>query len=406
MRITHTYNPVDAPTSHLLALNNPDAGMLVMSMRPGSKYGNFVYRDLLAAMGQDRDYAAARTLSVAEDRSITKAYLRAYDIRRIAVVHCEWARARTRDEGLLYLLELADEHDLDLDLVSELDRNSTARDFVAATGGNLLDWDPQRFHANEEGIQQWRDTFTFPPEVPHVDFPLFRDTCLQLLPAREFRSVDNAYTFAFRSALAILTGDITVDDVVEFLRIQVAAVVNPAHAATIIRACQAAAFVNGILIKFDLNGLGYFIANTTHRQLTNDELRLLRRIYQPWKAAAVALTDAGLAVDQLLALQLTDVDDTGAMTNVASITPLRHEARLHLRALRFQRLAEEEKRRTAATTRLFTIEAPAIRTALHAARRDLGIPLNISRWRTPGRPDPFVSDLDISMHRLGAGAVS
>ncbi|MCF6733632.1 hypothetical protein [Blastococcus sp. KM273129] len=405
MRITHAYNPVEVPTSRLLELNAPDAGTLAISMRPGSKYGNWVFRDLLAAMGKDRDYAAARTQSVADDRSVCKAYLHAHDIRRLVVVHCEWARARTRDEGLGYLLELADEHDLDLDLVSELDRNSTARNWVAATGGELLDWDPRRFHAPAP-VSERRNAYAFPPEVPHVDFPLFRATCRRLLSPQEFRQVDNAYVFAFRSARAILTGDLTEAEVIEFLRIQMAIVVNPAHAATIIRACQAAAFVNGILLKIDLSSLGYFIADATHRRLTGDELRLVRRLYAPWKAAAVVLTDAEHSIDQLLALQLSDVTETGAVATADGPVPLCDEGRLHLRALRFERLAEEAKRRTAATTRLFTSEAPAIRTALHAARRDLGLPLTIPRWRDATRLHPFVTDLDLSVHRLREGAAA
>ncbi|MCF6507471.1 hypothetical protein E9549_08620 [Blastococcus sp. MG754426] len=405
MRITHTHNPVEMPTSQLLDLNAPDAGTLAISMRPGSKYGNWVYRDLLAAMGKDRDYAAARTQSVADDRAVTQAYLRAHTIQRIVVVHCEWARARTRDEGLGYLLELADDLDLDLDLVSELDRNSTARNWVAATGGDLLDWDPQRFQAPAEIIER-RGTSAFPPEVPYVDFPLFRATCRRLLSPEEFRQVDNAYVFAFRSARAILTGDLTEAETINFLRVQLASVVNPAHAATILRACQAAAFVNGILLKIDLSSLGYFIADATHRRLTGDELRLVRRLYAPWKAAAVVLTDAQLSIEQLLTLQVSDVTDTGAVTAAGTPVPLCDEGRLHLRALRFQRCAEEAKRRTAATTRLFTSEAPAIRTALHAARRDLGLPLTIPRWRDATGKHPFVTDLDLSVHRLRDGAAA
>jgi hypothetical protein len=401
MRLTHTYNPPDAPTSRLLALNDPDAGILAISLRPTSKRPNYVYRDLLTALGKDRDYGA-RTKSVAEDRSVVSAYLRAHAITRIVAMHGEWARAS--DEVLDVLLTIASEHDLDLDLVSELDENNTATEFVTAAGGHHLDWEASRFTPPPPIGPAERFTFAFPPEVPHVDFPLFRASCQHLLTAEEFRTVDGAYTFAFRSARAVLAGNVTTGAVIEFLRIQMAAVANPAHATTIIRACQAAAFTNGIMLKLDLAGLGYFIANANHRALTPDELRLLRRINTPWKAAAVVLTDAGMSIDQIRALRITDLDETGGLADTGVNSRLRDEGRLHLRALRLQRRAEEDGE--PAGRRLVPAEDRAIRSALYNARRDLGIPLDISRWRSGAKKDPFEADLGLSVHRITEDAAA
>lgn len=400
MRLTHTYSPVDVPTSGLLGLNDPDTGTLAISLRPTSKRPNYIYRDLLSALGKDRDYGA-RTKSVAEDRSVVDAYLRAHDITRIIAVHCEWARLS--DEVLDVLLDIATAQDTALDLVSELDENHTAVQFATAAGGHQQDWDSSRFQADAPTAgQRWR--FAFPPEVPHVDFPLFRATCRRVLSDEDFQVVDSAYTFAYRSARAILAEDISTADVIAFLRIQMAAVVNPAQATTILRACQAAAFTNGLLIKLDLLGLGLFIANAAHRNLTPDELRLLRRINSPWKAAAAVLTDAGLSIDQIRQVQITDVTDTGAPCDSQLNGRLRDEGRLHLRALRLQRLAEQAAGDR--NTRLFTSEDRAIRTALYTARRDLGIPLDIPRWRSGAKNDPYEADLGLSVHRLDEGTAA
>ena len=401
MRLTHSYNPPDAPTSELLGLNDPDTGVLAISLRPTSKRPNYVYRDLLTALGKDRDYGA-RTKSVAEDRSVVSAYLRAHAITRLVAVHCEWARAS--DEVLDVLLAIAADHGLDLDLVSELDENTTATEFVTAAAGQHLDWEPDRFTPPPATDPAARFTFAFPPEVPHVDFPLFRASCRQLLTTEDFRTVDGTYTFAFRSARAVLADEVTTAAAIEFLRIQMAAVANPAHATTILRACQAAAFTNGILLKLDLAGLGYFIANAAHRDLTPDELRLLRRINTPWKAAAVVLTDAGMSIDQIRALHLTDIDEAGGLTDTDVNARLRDEGRLHLRALRQQRVAEENG--NLAGRRLVPAEDRAIRTALYNARRDLGIPLDISRWRSGAKKDPFEADLGLSVHRLSEDAAA
>lgn len=400
MQLTHSYIPASTPTSQLLDLNDPDTGTLVISLRPGSKRPDYIYRDVLTALGQDRDYSS-RTASIGQDQRVLSAYLRAHEVHRLVAVHCEWARPS--DRSLDYVLQIATDHDLDLDLVSELDNSTTAVAFTRASGGEHLEWNPDRF-IRLPRPETTPFEFSYPPDVPYADFPVFRATCRRLLNPTEFMKVDSAYTFAFRSGRAIVDADVTTKDVTSFLRVQLAAAVNAAHATTIIRAVQAAAFTNGLLIKVDFNGLGLFIAAATHRKLTTDELRLVRRIYAPWKAAAVVLTDAGLSIDQLCALPLSDVDETGNLTVDGDVVPVRHEGQLHLRALRLERL--DEAGGLAKGARLFRSEDRAIRTALYTARRELGLPLDIPRWRSGNKIDPFENDLGLSIHRLDGSAAA
>lgn len=229
-----------------------------------------------------------------------------------------------------------------------------------------------------------------------VDFMHFRSACKRQLTAAEFAAADALYVRAYQHTRRHLPSDADSADAAEILRQLFSDVRTPAAASIVARACQAAALgEHSKLLKIALDQIPYLVSQAAHRSLSPAEMRRVRKIHEPWKAASIVLSDAGLSNDDTLALTMGDVSPDGTIATVDSLST---EARLHVRAQHYSRRGN-----AAGRDEQFIPNPPrAVRDALFAARRDLGLPLHLPRFREGRGQDRWEQMLGVTIMAVNA----
>lgn len=424
--IAHCALPREMPMTAVLDANDPDGGVVSLLLRPGMRRPTALPPDVLRALGKDHD-ARTRAGSATADTADALAWLAAHRVQHLLVGHAQWATGT--DQTLLAALHLAQRAGIALTFVSGYDSYEPALPFVQEHGGQDIPWaavlaslpPSKRAHAtagsstarngesDRVGATAGARPADMPPssrvldempdDVPHADAVLFRAACRDLLLPPQFAVADRLYRDSYRSARAALGPGATTEHASKLVQSLLATVDRPAAAVIAARAAQAAALANGWLLRIAMDALPALVADASHRSLTAAELRLLRRLSAPWRAVAVALTDAGMSVDDLVAVRIGDFTEDGAMLKTPLRGPLADDARLCVRA----QLAARRLEGAAPGDRLLHDRTDrAVRDALHSARTQLGIPLLIPRHRRGRAPDRWAQQLAVSVSPVSA----
>jgi hypothetical protein len=384
--------------SRVLAVNDPDAGVLAILLRPTARRATTVVHDALHALGKDRD-TRDRPSRATDDVRNAVAYGRAHGITHLVVGHSQWATDAAQQLSTAF--ELATKIGSSLTLVTDAGDFGGVRDFVEGLDGRHTTWRavermlPDRLRPAAP-VDVAVDTS--PREVPHTDFPLFRATCRDTLEPKTFKVVDDLYRATFHQACQRLTSDMNKEDVATELQNLLSTVSFPAGAIVIVRAVQAAALTRGLLVKLSLPRLTEAVSDGSHRRLTRQEMRVLRRVPDPWLACTAVLVDGGCSVDAALDLRPADFDTTG-QSRTAAVAALCDEARLHVRAQLFHR---EELEGTDDGPLLGQRTPRQVRDGVHRLRRHLELPLSLSRFRDVDRSETTARQLHLTVTRVPA----
>lgn len=228
------------------------------------------------------------------------------------------------------------------------------------------------------------------PGLPMVDFPLFRAACRAQLDDEQFAYCDERYVRAGRTYLAASpTTDEGAREVLDDLWRDCA---DHREALVVTRAAQAAALTLGWLLKVDVLRLAEHVNAARHRILTDAELARLRVYADPRDSAPAVLFNSGLPFEEVARLRVADLSPDGELVgNAHRDAPLSEEARLQLRALRChaQLIASTPQ------DPIVSDSCRTIRTAVHRAAVDTGLPLDVNQH------GPAVRRADRWQHRLG-----
>jgi len=208
--------------------------------------------------------------------------------------------------------------------------------------------------------------------MPPSDWPTFRSDCRRLLHPDTFKTVDAAYSTAYRAARRWLrANEPTEQDTTDL----VGTIIGPGgsvnDAVVALRACQAAHMEAGWMLRVDLEQAVNAISQRPS-VLDNDDWRSLRACASPHRAAAVTLHQHGLTVAVMQHLTLDQIHDDGSQ---AAETAIDERARVYIRAQVLERRADG----TTNDGTLFVDESRRSVNAIRDARTDLGLRLGAGR---------------------------
>ncbi|MDP9371848.1 MAG: hypothetical protein M3Q65_05225 [Chloroflexota bacterium] len=228
------------------------------------------------------------------------------------------------------------------------------------------------------------------PDLPAVDFPLFRAACRAQLDDEQFAYCDELYVRAaraYRAASPVRDADAktVLDDLWR-------GCAGYQKALVVTRAAQAAALTAGWLLKVDMLRLAEHVSAARHRVLTDAELARLGVYADPRDSAPAVLFNAGLAFEEITRLRVADLSPDGELVgDPYQGTRLSEESRRHLRALR----CTGQLVGSAPGDPLLSGSWRSVRAALHRAAVDTGLPLDVNQH------GPAVRRADRWQHRLG-----
>lgn len=337
MTLTLTPLPSNVSAKSLLPNTDPATGIVIATGRP-TRHAWAVGQTVLAAMGVRLDMEGAGRRH-GEDLEYLNAWLTAYGVRVLVIRHATNIQNTEVLDNLLYLTTAVG---VDLALTSDDTVAHRLADWVCERSGHV-DTDHQPLIDRLTTITTTtmpsvtRSDSDFPALLPRVDFYGFRARCRDVLTPQQFDMVNRRYVDVFKEVQADPFATST--EAAERITVALQDSDNVGKALTTLRAAQAAMFTHGLLLKVNL---GYFlngVQESEHRRLTDPEIRALRAYRTPWRSSVVVLRDADLTRDQIAALKMADIADSGHPSGVDHL-PLSDDAALYLRAQRILRLLQ------------------------------------------------------------------
>ncbi len=398
MDITLTHLDSTKSARELIPNTDPATGVTVFTGRPGKSADRAfaTTRDFLGGFGV-RDDIAGGGRSVSDDVLHIRARLAAFETRLVVVRHADMLHPFGNTDLLDILADVVTGADARLALTCDDVAGGDLAGWVEARGGRVHDDDaemlgllPSTTPREPTGIRG-----DFPASVPRGDFYVFRARARDLLTAEEFAAVDAVY---LRTAKGVLTnpfiGEVEAGDRLLAL---CQTTENPAEVVTMIRAAQAAMFRHSVLLKVDLDHFLRLVPHGEHRPLSQPELRALRAYRGTWRPAAVVLLDAGLSVDAVAALRVSEVNTEGDIAGLPLSVPSQEVLRVHSTYLGL--LGAQ------ASDPLVPVDPRRISTARRDAAIDLGIPGDTpNRSREDKAHDRFRGLLGVSLRQLDINA--
>ena len=375
------------PMREIVARNDPDSGVVAFVVTPACDTARIHVQSLLVALGADSDALPERS-PVEDDTAAAVAWLTAHRVRHVLVCHAQWL-PEDMVERLLFITSTAGSV---LVLVREHNTGHELREIAARLWGGEASW---RHLAGtlpvRATVRRLADLSTPPlPDLPAVDFPLFRAACRAQLDEDQFARCDELYLRAARAYRA--ASPTSEEDAKTVLDDMWRSCASHQEALVVTRASQAAALTLGWLLKVDMLRLAEHVNAARHRLLADDELARLRVYADPRNSASTVLFNAGLAFEALTRLRAPDLAPGGDLAGPEHRgVRLSEEARLQLRALRCH------GQLTASTPDdpLLSGSWRSVRAAVHRAAVDTGLPLDVNQH------GPAVRRADRWQHRLG-----
>ena len=176
--------------------------------------------------------------------------------------------------------------------------------------------------------------------VPRAAFYVWRARARATLTPADFETVDRFYRSTFTTVTADPPGD--ADTAARVLTGLLEPVTGPGECVTVVRAMQAAMFVNGLYLNLVTSKALAAVRSHEHRRLDTREIRSLRAYAEPWVGVATLLHDAGMEygsnMSRLLVKHITP--DGTLIVKGRDAWDLPDEAAPFLRAQRHLRLLE------------------------------------------------------------------
>lgn len=304
--------------AHLASLNDVDAGIISLLVRPNARRVGWFARDFLAAMGKRRD-VSGKGRNDQEDLALVPVWLA---VHRITDVILAGAEALTADHLADLMLILASSR-VRLWLVCDQQLGSGVTDLadewpMTAVDRSAFD---SRFSTRTRAVIQMSSEVEWPAEVPFADFPIYLAEVRRLLPPNEARLVEAHYWREFDHTSRELAADSPTEESLSlYLRRRLGECVNEAAMITTLRAAQAAAFNAGWFVQADLSRLlasGVVdIAAVVNDPSTWKRLRAYR---QPHRGAVCALTATGLDIETQRRIRIRDVASDGSHVQVDGV---------------------------------------------------------------------------------------
>ena len=366
----------------LLRLNDPDRGVIVMRVRADTRRATWLGADLLVALGRRRDVSGVGRDAV-DDRALAQIWLAASGAEDLIVTDLAPLPADVLAELLLlacgagvrlWLVADGALDQLHLDVLADWPVTPVPRaDFDRYW--TLGEVEPASERQPEPVDDPW------PSEVPDVDWPVYRAETRRQLSATHFDVVDTVYVDAFTATRQWVRHRDTLDEqqVATYLRKQLSTLTCTSQMTTVVRAVQAACFLDDWLIQVDLLRL-LAAGDTSIRAAAEDPTtwRRLRAYPEPHRAVICALTAAGLDAGSQIRLTVGDVaaDGTHVRSDGRSV-PIHPDAAAFLRALLdLRRLhGATDDNVLLATAGGAALSAKQLATVLTAAARELGVAL-------------------------------
>lgn len=296
----------------LQGLHRPDQGVVVVVAKPGGRRDVWLYADILNRCG--KDYLAAE-LQRAKSGALAycMSWLVAEGITDLVLVHGEWSRHHDLTAAGL----LAEATGIRLWVTTHGGIGDRSHEVLTAWAGAPLE--PDGFWRMWRMLGQSR-TIPHPehseegggpfPTVPATDFLTFRADAKRAMKQNYFEIVDRLYRSTFSAALEGLGR--TEEEIARHLHGALAVSTDANARTVIIRAVQAAAFSEGLLVEVDLEGLLRAAGAAAVPTLTNDQWRKVASATQPRFSAIATLAVLGVTPVASHGLRGTDVADDGS----------------------------------------------------------------------------------------------
>jgi hypothetical protein len=291
-------------------INRPELGIVAVRIRPDMRRDNWLYRDILAALGKRPDVEGATQLTALSEIT-TAAWLKVHRIHTLIVLDAGTANRKI----LEHVLRFAGALELDLWLGVERHITPAVEDTLTGRQIDIVDrrtFD-RTFAATATSLPAATSAHTqYPADVPATSYATFIDD------VHRFLSPDDASTVHghHRNVYSIIAGQVdeTIDDaqirklahsVVHSSRIR-------AELITSIRAFQQVMFDRaGVHVSFNERRLLGDQSIVGRRTAAGPETWIRMRAYrQPFRGAAAAAHAAGVPLADFGGIRLADVGDT------------------------------------------------------------------------------------------------
>lgn len=327
-------------TAELLALNNPDRGVVsVAGVVDRYQNAGWFARDMLVALGKPSE-ALGNESHCVDPWTVVPLWFTAAAVEHLIVVDAQRLGAgRVAD-----LIGFACETGLTLWLFTHDDLRG-----VWTTG--LSDWPVDRFdwHDAERCLPRRAQPMSSPAagpgyafdELPASDLWTFRADCKRTMSTRSFAAVDHLFCHSATETAAWASSPRTRPELVERIQHLVSEHSTLGERLVALRGFQVGALRGGWHVGVAFDGFASYAGEHPGRVVhdSDERWRRLHRWWQPHRGAVCALVAAGMAPATVAALRLGDVHDDRVDTQ-QGVVNIPAPARGVVRAQRLARLAE------------------------------------------------------------------
>lgn len=362
------------------SLNSPELSQVVIRGRADTRRIGWVAADLLAALGKQRDVTGVGR-NDDTDWLLAHIWLVASDIDDLVITDLANLPADVLHRLLLLTCSIGVTLWLVADHAVDQAHFDVLKDWPVTPVPREKFDEYWRRHDPARGRHRPSPGPNWPVNVPDVDFPVFRAEARRQLSDADFNIVDAAYLIAYGEAQRWVTSETnpTEELVAGFLRHQLSRTTTTAQMTTIVRATQAALFVQDWLVQVDLIRLLASNDAALHAVATDPGTwQRLLAYPEPHRGVICAFTAAGLDAATQVGVCLEDLNDAGDLVTVEGRTvALPRGTRLFVHAQRYLRQLQgaEPQDPLLATATGSPLSPKSLATVLTAAARDLGVPL-------------------------------
>lgn len=322
--------PPKVPGITIARLRTRDLSTAVCAPAPGNGRKIGPATEVLEALGKRR-HVTGRPRGRTEVAELVPIWLTAHRVRRLYAV----PNPDLGEQGLNYLAEMLQLSPTRLLFVCDHGHGDELARQLRAHAPQRSSWpedprltttDPLPAYASIEPPEQWSATST---RLPTEEYWTFYATARRVLTPSQFAPIERLYRTTYRRVaewLGELGNDaehLTVDSAFDCLRTLIEEQLTADDVIVVTRAAQAAHHCAGWLLNVDERELRNGLIRFPPSKATDQTYEVLRAIFDPARAATVALYLAGATAT---AIQATRVDDLAQWHRettrpVANITP-------------------------------------------------------------------------------------